>query len=123
MYDTFSILKGRPMTRKNIDTSNECAVSHNDSMVSNSSQSMTDAVNQTGIFQQFSKVSELYSSEAEVLGAAIRLILAKKGTVTHKAIIMHLINQLETTSDVVQLDILRGALEMVVGMTPDDAGF
>ncbi|WP_314721410.1 biofilm/acid-resistance regulator YmgB/AriR [Rahnella variigena] len=111
------------MTRKNIDTSNECAVSHNDSMVSNSSQSMTDAVNQTGIFQQFSKVSELYSSEAEVLGAAIRLILAKKGTVTHKAIIMHLINQLETTSDVVQLDILRGALEMVVGMTPDDAGF
>ena len=123
MYDTFSILKGRPMTRKNIDISNECAVSHNDSMVSNSSQSMTDAVNQTGIYQHYSKVSELYSSEAEVLGAAIRLILANKGTVTHKAIIMNLINQIETTSDVVQLDILRGALEMVVGMTPDDSGF
>lgn len=123
MYDTFSMLKGRPMTRKNIDTSNECAVIHNDSVVSNPSQSMTDAVSQTGIYKHFSKVSELYSSEAEVLGAAIRLILANKGTVTNKAIILHLINQLETTSDVVQLDILRGALEMVVGMTPDDSGF
>ncbi|WP_244216742.1 biofilm/acid-resistance regulator YmgB/AriR [Rahnella bruchi] len=111
------------MTRKNIDTSNECAVSHNDSVVSNQSQSMTDAVSQTGIYKHFSNVSELYSSEAEVLGAAIRLILANKGTVTNKAIILHLINQLETTSDVVQLDILRGALEMVVGMTPDDSGF
>ncbi|RJT44094.1 biofilm/acid-resistance regulator YmgB/AriR [Rahnella woolbedingensis] len=111
------------MTRKNIDTSTEYAVIHNDSVVSNPSQSMTDAVNQTGIYQHFSKVSELYSSEAEVLGAAIRLILANKGTVTNKAIILHLINQLETTSDIVQLDILRGALEMVVGVTPDDSGF
>ncbi|WP_238485495.1 biofilm/acid-resistance regulator YmgB/AriR [Rahnella ecdela] len=111
------------MTRKNIDTSSECVASHNDSVVSNTSQSMTDAVSQTGIYKHFSKVSELYSSEAEVLGAAIRLILANKGTVTNKAIILHLINQLETTSDVVQLDILRGALEMVVGMTPDDSGF
>lgn len=123
MYDTFLMLKGRQMTRKNIDTSNEYVASHNDSVVSTPSQSMSDAVNSVGIYKHFAKTGELYSSEAEVLGATIRLILANKGTVTNKAIILHLINQLETTSDVVQLDILRGALEMVVGMTPDDSGF
>ncbi|MFO6298622.1 biofilm/acid-resistance regulator YmgB/AriR [Rahnella selenatireducens] len=111
------------MTRKNIDTTNQCALSHSDSVVSNPSQPISDAVSSAGIYQHFAKAGELYSSEAEVLGAAIRLILANKGTVTNKAIMMHLINQLETTSDVVQLDILRGALEMVVGMTPDDYGF
>ncbi|WP_326839134.1 biofilm/acid-resistance regulator YmgB/AriR [Rahnella laticis] len=111
------------MTRKNIDTSNQCALSHSDSVVSNPSQPMSDAVNSSGIYKHFAKAGELYSSEAEVLGAAIRLIHANKGAVTNKAIMLHLINQLETTSDVVQLDILRGALEMVVGMTPDDYGF
>lgn len=123
MCDTFSMLKGRPMTRKNIDTSNQSALSHSDSVVSNPSQPMSDVVNGSGIYQHFAKAGELYSSEAEVLGATIRLILANKGTVNNKAIMLHLINQLETTSDVVQLDILRGALEMVVGMTPDDYGF
>jgi len=43
--------------------------------------------------------------------------------VTNKAIILHLINQLESTSDIVQLDVLRKTLELVVGYTPDDSGF
>ena len=79
---------------------------------------MTGSVSGTEIYKHFAKAGELYSSETEVLGAAIRLIMAEKGTVTNKAIILHLINQLECTSDVVQLDVLHNALEMVVGMTP-----
>ncbi|WP_408637248.1 biofilm/acid-resistance regulator YmgB/AriR [Rahnella victoriana] len=120
MYDTFSMLKGRPMTRKNIDTSNAYAASHSDSMSLNPSQSVTDSVRNSDVYQYFSKAGELFLSETEVLGAAIRQILAEKGTVTNKAIILHLITRLECTTDVVQLDILRSALEMVVGMTPDD---
>jgi len=123
MYDTFSMLKGRPMTRKNTDSSRAGTPHFSDAMTPNQSRPMTGSVSGTEIYKHFAKAGELYSSETEVLGAAIRLIMAEKGTVTNKAIILHLINQLECTSDVVQLDVLRKALEMVVGMTPDDSGF
>ena len=43
-----------------------------------------------------------------------------KGTVSNKDIILSLINRLESTTDVTQLDIYRKALEVVVGRTPDD---
>ena len=64
---------------------------------------------------------ESNSSETEALGCAIRAILEEGGPVNNKAIILHLILQLESNVDVVQMDILRNALEMVVGITPDDA--
>ncbi|MCR9003584.1 biofilm development regulator YmgB/AriR family protein [Rahnella perminowiae] len=89
-------------------------------MKSNQSQPMTDSGYNSEAYNYFNKAGELFLSETEVLGAAIRVILAEKGKVTNKAIILHLITQLECTSDVVQLDILRSALEIVVGMTPDD---
>ncbi len=120
MCDTFSMLKGRPMTRKDIDSSKSYTLNHSDPMKSNQSQPMTDSGFNSEAYNYFNKAGELFLSETEVLGAAIRVILAEKGKVTNKAIILHLITQLECTSDVVQLDILRSALEIVVGMTPDD---
>jgi len=122
MYDTFSMLKGRPMTRKDIDSSKNHSLNQGDVMNSNPSQTMTDSVYHSDVYNYFNNAGELFLSETEVLGAAIRVILAEQGKVTNKAIILHLITQLECTSDVVQLDILRSALEMVVGMTPENSG-
>ncbi|NIF03810.1 hypothetical protein F3J38_27895, partial [Pantoea sp. Acro-805] len=53
----------------------------------------------------------------------IRDIVIHGKKVTSKAIILYLIAELESTSDVVQQDVLRSALEIVVGKTPDDEGF
>ncbi|RRW63590.1 hypothetical protein EGJ48_21435, partial [Pantoea dispersa] len=38
-------------------------------------------------------------------------------------IILYLIAELEMTTDIVKLDVLRNVLEIVVGRTPDDEGF
>jgi len=43
--------------------------------------------------------------------------------VTNKAVILKLIEKLETTSDPVTQDIYREALELVVSRTPDDPMF
>ena len=43
--------------------------------------------------------------------------------VTSKTIILYLIAELEMTTDIVKLDVLRNVLEIVVGRTPDDEGF
>ncbi len=111
------------MTRKNIEPSDSVMTHYNETMPSNHSHSMIESASHTVMYKHFEKAGELYSSETEVLGAAIRLILASNGVVTNKAIILHLINQLESTSDIVQLDVLRKTLELVVGYTPDDSGF
>ncbi|WP_367398703.1 biofilm/acid-resistance regulator YmgB/AriR [Rahnella aceris] len=110
------------MTRKDIDSSKNHSLNQGDTMSSNPSQTMTDTVYHSDVYNYFNNAGELFLSETEVLGAAIRVILAEQGKVTNKAIILHLITQLECTSDVVQLDILRSALEMVVGMTPENSG-
>lgn len=72
------------------------------------------------ILQHFMNAGDLFTSETEVLGATIRHLAAHQGQVTNKAIIIHLIKQLECMDDVVQQDILRQTLELVLSHTPDD---
>lgn len=61
--------------------------------------------------------SERLAAETAVLDAAIRGIVIGGKKVTGKAIIIHLINELETTSDEQQLNVLRNALEIMVSRT------
>lgn len=61
---------------------------------------------------------DLYAQEKEVIGTIVKAVLADRGRVTNKAIIMYLIAELESTNDAVQLDVLRNCLEIVVGRTP-----
>ncbi|MEX0578498.1 biofilm development regulator YmgB/AriR family protein, partial [Enterobacter cloacae subsp. cloacae] len=51
---------------------------------------------------------------------AVRCVLATEGHLTNKAIILWLIQTLEATDDVVQADVIRKTLEIVVGYTMDD---
>ncbi|UYU33456.1 biofilm/acid-resistance regulator YmgB/AriR [Siccibacter colletis] len=69
----------------------------------------------------FKSAGDQLAQESEVLGAVIRNILADERKVTNKAIILYLIAEMESTTDVVHLDVLRSTLEIVVGRTPDDA--
>ena len=55
--------------------------------------------------------------------SVIRDIVIHGQKVTSKTIILYLIAELEMTTDVVRLDVLRNVLEIVVGRTPDDEGF
>lgn len=67
------------------------------------------------------KVDKL-QAETAVLDAVIRDIVAQGQKVTTKTIILYLIAELESTMDVLKLEILRNTLEMVVGRTPYDEG-
>jgi len=75
------------------------------------------------IIQHFRSGGDALAAETAVLDAVIRDIVIHGKKVTSKAIILYLIAELESTSDVVELDVLRSALEIVVGKTPDDEGF
>ena len=63
---------------------------------------------------------ETATAAMEVFGQIIAEILQTGMPVTNKAIITTLIYRLELESDVVQLDIYRHLLELVVNKTPDD---
>lgn len=74
------------------------------------------------IIHHFRVAGDRLEAETRVLDAAIRDIVIRGNRVTSKAIIIYLIAELESTTDIVQLDVLRHCLEIVVGRTPDDAG-
>jgi hypothetical protein len=68
----------------------------------------------------FRSAGDMLSDESALLGAVIRNIIATDGNLTNKAIILRLINALESTDDVVTSDIIRKTLEIVVNHTTDD---
>ncbi|QBR52291.1 biofilm/acid-resistance regulator YmgB/AriR [Erwinia billingiae] len=81
---------------------------------------MNQQSTENAILAYFQNEGDLLSDETAVIGTVIREVVAMKGTVSNKDIILSLINRLESTTDVTQLDIYRKALEVVVGRTPDD---
>lgn len=74
------------------------------------------------ILHYFREAGEHLEAESRVLDAVIRDIVIHGKKVTSKAIIIYLIAELESATDVVHLDVLRHCLEIVVGHTPDDEG-
>ncbi|WP_336769026.1 biofilm development regulator YmgB/AriR family protein [Pantoea endophytica] len=75
------------------------------------------------IIQHFRSGGDALAAATAVLDAVIRDIVIHGKKVTSKAIILYLIAELESTSHVDELDVLRSALEIVVGKTPDDEAF
>lgn len=78
------------------------------------------ATSSAAIADYFNLAGNSDSIEIEVFGQIIAEILQTGTPVTNKVIIASLINRLELESDVVQLDIYRHLLELVVNKTPDD---
>ncbi|MCE0491050.1 transcriptional regulator [Pantoea sp. Mb-10] len=72
------------------------------------------------LIHHFRSEGDKLTAETAVLDSVIRDIVIDGKKVTSKAILLYLIAELESTTDVVKLDVLRNALEIVVGRTPDD---
>ncbi|KJV25508.1 hypothetical protein VH86_16760 [Pantoea sp. BL1] len=71
------------------------------------------------ILRALSKRGDQVAPETEVICVVLESLRARGGRVLRKDIILALIAELESTSDVVRLDVLRGALEIVVGYPHD----
>jgi probable RcsB/C two-component-system connector, global regulator of biofilm formation and acid-resistance len=85
--------------------------------------SMQQNTPEAELINHFRSGGDKLAAETVVLDAVIRDIVVHGRKVTSKAIILYLIAEIESTSDVVMLDVLRSTLEIVVGRTPDDEGF
>ncbi|EIW0288034.1 two-component-system connector protein AriR [Klebsiella pneumoniae] len=68
----------------------------------------------------FRNAGDKLVDESAVMSLAINSILQSEGHLNNKAIILWLIQALETTDDVVTADVIRKTLEIVVGYTMDD---
>ncbi|EJF31639.1 regulatory protein AriR [Enterobacter sp. Ag1] len=64
--------------------------------------------------------ADRHAEENAAISQAVTAILAANKSVSNKAIIIWLVDALETTQDVVMCDVYRNALEIVVGHTVDD---
>lgn len=80
----------------------------------------TTASFDSAVAEYFRTAGDRFADEATVFSAAVRGVLASDGHVSNKGLILWLIHALESTSDVVQADVIRKTLEIVVGYTMDD---
>ncbi|WP_313824838.1 biofilm development regulator YmgB/AriR family protein [Leclercia sp.] len=68
----------------------------------------------------FRSAGGLLAEEWALLESIVGAIVEAKEPLTNKAIILRLIQQIESTSDVVKADIIRKTLEIIVDHTQDD---
>lgn len=78
---------------------------------------------ESAILEYFGSSTVKNEDERKIIGAIIREQITLHGFVTNKAVILRLINMLDSSHDVLEQDVLRNALEMVLCRTEDDTGF
>ena len=79
-----------------------------------------EALHDRDLAQHFKKAGGSLQAEAAVIGAAIRCMMVCGESLSNKELILQLIHALDVTSDQEACDIIRNALEIVVGYTRDD---
>ncbi|WP_241646041.1 biofilm development regulator YmgB/AriR family protein [Rosenbergiella metrosideri] len=67
-----------------------------------------------------STIDNRFEKEKKILGRTVKTLLMETGTISNKAIIISLVKQLELSHDIDKSLLLRSALEIIVGITPDD---
>ncbi len=67
------------------------------------------------ILSVLNQYGDQLAAESEIISEVFHHLKLNGGRVVRKDVILCLIAELESTSDVVRLDVLRGALEIVVG--------
>nr|WP_277753635.1 biofilm development regulator YmgB/AriR family protein [Rosenbergiella collisarenosi] len=65
-------------------------------------------------------IDNRFEKEKKLLGKTVKMLLIETGKISNKAIIISLVKQLELSYDSEKTAILRSALEIIVGITPDD---
>ena len=61
-------------------------------------------------------IDDIYEEEKKVFSAAVRTFLTGTGSVTSREVLFWLIAQMEATTDIVRLDVLRTCLEILMGL-------
>jgi len=61
-------------------------------------------------------IDDIYDEEKKVFSAAVRILLTEAGSVTSREVLFYLIAQMEVTTDIVRLDVLRTCLEILMGL-------
>jgi len=75
---------------------------------------------QTLAIDFISTIDNRHDKEKNILGKTVKKVLVEMGEISNKAIILSLIRQIEYTRDSDEKTILCNALEIIVGITPDD---
>jgi len=78
------------------------------------------AFNDKALASFFSASYEVMADEVMVLGEVAQALLDAGMQLTNKNLIVCLVKALESTEDIVQADVIRKTLEIVVGYTSDD---
>ena len=78
---------------------------------------------ESAILDYFGSSTVKHEDERKIIGAIIREQISLYGFVTNNAVILRLINMLDSSNEVQEQDVLRSALEMVLCRTEDDTGF
>ena len=78
------------------------------------------AIADKALSSYFRNAGELLADESVVLGQAVTNVILAGDNVNNKSIILSLIASLQSTTDVVQADIIRKTLEIVLRYTADD---
>ncbi|RNA76563.1 biofilm development regulator YmgB/AriR family protein [[Curtobacterium] plantarum] len=61
-------------------------------------------------------IDDVYDEEKKIFSAAIRNLLSGADSVTSKDVLFYLIAEMEATTDVIRLDVLRTCLEILLGL-------
>ncbi|KAF6660627.1 hypothetical protein HFD91_11470 [Enterobacteriaceae bacterium EKM102V] len=69
-----------------------------------------------GLIYTLENIDDIYDEEKRVFSAAVRTLLTEKGSVTSREVLFYLIAQMEATTDIVRLDVLRTCLEILLGL-------
>lgn len=78
------------------------------------------SIQNKALSEHFLKAGDMLADEAEILGGAVRHLIAVGKTINNKNIITTLVQSLEYTDSVVSADVIRKTLEIVVDHTLDD---
>ncbi|MCX3311006.1 biofilm development regulator YmgB/AriR family protein [Pantoea vagans] len=70
----------------------------------------------SGLIYALDNIDDIYEDEKIIFSAAIRTLLNGSGSVTSRELLFYLIAEMETTTDIVRLDVLRTCLEILMGL-------
>lgn len=83
-------------------------------------QSTQQTSREIDINYHLQKAGDEHSAETALIDSAVQKLVNQGKSVTNSALILHLISEIESTTDPLQLDALLNALKVVVGFTPDE---
>lgn len=69
-----------------------------------------------GLIYALENIDDIYEEEKKVFSAAVRTLLIGTGNVTSREVLFYLIAQMEASTDIVRLDVLRTCLEILMGL-------